>query len=307
MEEKEVKKDSPSLPKIVQKWNLYLAIFNYIKRGKSPSDMVKDFKLTKQKVNYYTNNLKKWGFIAKKGKKAWFTIVQEFSLGTRPKSNLHALQINIPILSGHISGTNWTIKEELKNWTPKYRTFDQLGGITIKNNNNKSITLFAHSRDIKDLKEIDKLSYDLRNWSLQTFLREFGVVLDIINAQVKSLHIATENQELEGLHKEGETFKLDLGKKAEKVFPKDNMNAEAWLDGSPYLHTVETNDKDWKRAYLEMPFSIRDLSNSLYYIAQNYASHVAMVEKGTKTFDKLDKVLEKLDKRLSQTKLTEFL
>lgn len=260
-------------------YGFYLAIFNFIKNGKSPSFISKTLQVSKQKIYYYTKILKSKGIIDKHSNGNWFVKVKTFSLGTRPKSNLHAFQIKIPISTGNIGIKDWEVKEELKNWTPTYKTFKDLGGITVKNNNNKSISLFIHTRDIKELNEIDDLGKDVVNWARETFWRDFQVKLDISKAETKVLHIATQDQTSEEMIKQGEKFELDLNKKAEKVFPKDKIDAKAWIDGSPFSFTAETNDKEWKRAYLNMPFTMKDSLNLLNYIAKNYASHVGIVEK----------------------------
>ena len=55
----------------------------------------------------------------------------------RPTTNLHSLQITIPILKGKIKDSNWQLKNKLNNWIPKYKGLNILGGLTIRNNNNK--------------------------------------------------------------------------------------------------------------------------------------------------------------------------
>jgi hypothetical protein len=285
----------------------YIAIFNYIKQGKSPSFISKELKLPRQNIHYYTKILLDNGIIGKKKNGQWFPLVKELSLGTKPQSNLHALNINIPILSGEIKESNWEVKEELNNWIPTYKTFKELGGLTIKNNNNKSITIFAHTRDIIDLKEIDVLSYDIRNWANKTFRQDFNVVLDINKAEVKVLHIATQDKQSESMIKKGEKFELDLDKKAEKVFPNDKIDAKAWIDGSPFQFTAETNDKEWKRAYLNMPFNMQNTMLAMNYIAKNYASHVGIVEKLNNLLEE-PKVKKHIKKKLntSQTTLNNY-
>lgn len=291
--------------------SFYLAIFNYIKVGKSPSFIKNDLKISKQKVYYYTKQLKQMGFIGKHKNGDWFIKVKTFSLGTRkPHPNLHALHIKIPILSiGNLGVQKWEIREELRNWTPTYKTFTQLGGLTIKNNNNKSISIFVHSREIKDLKEIDVLAYDVRNWALGYFRDTFNTILDIIHTETKTLHLATEDKQSEEMLGKGERFELDLDKKAEKIFPKDKIDGKAWLDGSPFNFTAETNDKEWKREYLSMPFKSRESLQLLHYIAKNYASHVGIVEKLDKllTSSKIRKHIVKKVKEKNQTKLGDFL
>ncbi len=283
--------------------NFLLAVFNRIKQGKIPSFIKKEMGISKQKLYYYTTLLKKQGIIGKHRNGDWYVKVKSFSLGTRQRTNLHALQIYIPILSGKINDSDWEIKEKLNNWTPKYKKLDILGGLTIKNNNNKSISLFAHTRDIKNLKEIDELTINIRNWAYGLFRESFKVILDIMNAEVKTLHIATEDKESEDMIKKGERFELDLGKKAEKILSKDKIDGKAWIDGSPFNFTAETNDKEWKRAYLNMPFNMQNSVHLLDYIAQNYASHVGIVEKLNKLLDE-PKVKRHIKKKAFDSKQT---
>ncbi len=96
-------------------------------------------------------------------------------------------------------------------------------------------------------------------------------------------------------------------KKAEKIFPKDNIDSKAWLDGSPFKFSAESNDKEWKRWYLGMPFMIRDMfilqesmTEKIAYIAENYKSHVGVVEEAHKIF-------KKINKQLKQTSLRKWL
>ncbi|HED05185.1 MAG TPA: hypothetical protein ENI61_00705 [Ignavibacteria bacterium] len=285
--------------------NFLLAIFNKIKRGESPAFISKELGISKQKLYYYTSTLKKKGFIGKHKNGNWFAQVKSFSLGTKKKTNLHALQIYIKILSGKIDDKDWEIKERLRNWTPKYKKLDVLGGLTIKNNNNKSISIFAHTRDLNNLKEIDVLSYNIVNLAYGLFRESYNVILDIYSAEVKTLHIATEDKDSDEMIKKGERFELDLNKRAEKIFPKDKIPAKAWIDGSPYKFTAETNDKEWKRAYLKMPFNMEEIKEMTYYISKNYASHVKIVEQLSKLLEepKIKKHIKKKTFDLKQTTL----
>ncbi len=304
VEAKEVKKRS-------KKTDFYLIVFNLIKKGKNPMDISKTLKISKQRVQYYINHLKNNGNIKKIGYGTWEVKkeVKTSSLGLRgekPKTNLHSLQITIPILRGKIKDNDWQLKNKLNNWLPKYKKLEILGGLTIRNNNNKSITIWAKSRDIKSLNEVDNLSFKIRAY-INEYMKMKGVILDIFNSKVTNLNIATEDKEAQTMLRKGEKFELDLKKRAEQIFPKDNINAKAWIDGSPFKFTAETNDKEWKREYLNMPFRIRDSINllilmvqDLNYVSKNYASHVKLVEKASK-------VMGKLDNRLSQTSLRKWL
>ena len=300
---KEVKKRS-------KKKSFYLTVFNLIKSGERLPGICKILKISKQNLKYYTDKLKAGGHIVRVGYGVWEVKkeVKTFSLGSRvekPITNLHALQINIPIIKGKIT-EEWQTKEKLKNWTPKYKSLEILGGLTIKNNNNKSITIFAKSRNILTLDEVDNLAFKIKAY-INEYMRLRGVALDVFNAQTKNLNLATEDKASESMLRKGEKFELDLMKRAEQIFPKDNINAKAWIDGSPFKFTTESNDKDWKREYLSMPFSIREMlgiqrlmAESISYVAENYKAHVGMVEEGHKIF-------KKLNKKLSQKNLGKWL
>jgi len=319
--EKEVCKE---VKKEVKKTNFYLTIFNLIKQGKRPSEIQSILKITKQNIQYYINYLKNNGFIKKIGYGTWEVKkeVKKSSLGVRdkPTTELHALQIKFPILKGKINDKDWQIKNKLKNWIPRYKTLRNLGGLTIRNNNNKSLTIFAKARDIESLEEVDNLAFKIRLF-IGKFFQSQGVKLDIFNCEVKNIDLETENKDIEKATRRKEKFVLDLNKKSEKIFEKDNINAKAWIDPTPKPFSVGTNDKEWKREYLSMPFRIRDSFGILEatlktlqiqtehtkYLAENIRSHIPAWVNGAKDTKNVLKILKKIDNRLSQTLLLKWL
>ena len=307
---------------MVKSKTFYFSIYNHLKQGTPPSHIKKGketnsicafLNISKQNLNYYLSSLKKKGIIKKgKGLGNWEILkdlsekelLKEFkpskkilSLGTgrKPITNLHAFQINFPILEGKVEDSDWKIKERLKNWIPKYKGLTDLGGLTIKNNNNKSITVFAHARNLKDLTEVHNLAFKIRAFVADYFKKKHNVLLDVFDCQTKNLNLATQDKEAEDMISKGERFELDLNKLAEKIYKKDKMKAKAWIDGSPFKFSAETNDLEWKRNYLRMPFMTRDIMQATHYIAKNYASHVKIVKQASN-------VLEKLNRRLSTRK-----
>ncbi len=300
-----------------KKRDLYFTIINLVKEHTGPYDICSIKGISKQNASYYINFLKKKGILKKIGL-AWEldeSRVKKFldrGEDERPITNLHALNIKFPILWGKIRDNDWTIKEKLNHWLPKYKKLDTLEGLTLKNNNNKSLSVFVKARDIKDIDEVDNLSFKVRAYIYEYFKKE-GVILDCFNCQVKNLNIATEDKEAGKQLRKGERFELNLNKKAEKIFPKDDIDAKAWMDSSPFKG-VETNDKEWKRAYLLMPLMIVRMgqlleiqtknmnifNEKMTFIAENYKSHIGMVEEGHKIF-------KKLNKQLSQRRIREYM
>jgi len=285
-----------------QKDRLTLVV-SLMSKGLTPSKIAKRLKVSKPYISKLIRPLKEKGLIKNKGYGVWevnqnINKLTDFSLGTRinkPTTNLHALQINFPILEGKIKDKNWEIKEKLNHWLPKYKGLIILGGLTLKNNNNKSITVFAKSRNIKKLEDIDILANQIRAYVPQYFKIQ-GVILDNINCKTSNLNIATEDKPAGGMLRKGEKFELKFNKQAEKIFPRDNLSSKAWMDGSPFKFTAETNDKDWKRNYLKMPFTIRDLAilnvefnKNLEVYNKNIKLHLSVLNEIKKAIKRLGK------------------
>ena len=305
----------------VKSKNLYLYdITQNLKLGWKLTDILFLLELSKQNLQYYLTILKNKGVIVKKGYGVWEVKkeVKDISLGTRPITNLHALQIYFPILSGKINDKDWQVKEKLQNWIPKYKKLEILKGLIIKNNNNKSLTIFAKSRDIESLEEVDNLVFKIKAYIFDYFKKE-GVILDVMNCKVTNLNLATEDKEIRELVRKGEKFEFNLNKKAEKILPNDNIDAKAWLDNSPKPGSAETNDKDWKREYLSMPFRVKNLfgliesqlklleiqTRSTTALAQNIEAHIPTWASNQQTQIELKKLRRLISTK--QKKIGDFL
>lgn len=311
--------------------NFYLIIYKRIQKGDYPKKIASDLHISKQSLNYYVSFLKQkqiidrvpiygkvygWKILKALTDKELEKQVKErgkkkFSLGLRkkPRTNLHALQINFPILEGCIKDNDWKIKNKLNNWIPKYKGLNVLGGLTIRNNNNKSISIFAKTRDIKNLEEVDNLAFKIKAFVYDYFKKKHEVTLDIFNCETKNLNLATEDRTSEDMIRKGERFELDLHKLSEKIFPKDKIRAKSWIDGSPFNFSAETNDKEWKRNYLAMPFTIRDISSAMFLLQdynKNLELHTKVQEaqlKNQKEQLKTQKKIQKLLRRLNNGNL----
>lgn len=301
--------------------NFYLRdIFQNIKLGWKPIDIAFLFDTKPQNIQYYINILKDQGIIKKVGYGTWEVKkeLKSFSLGFRPTTNLHSFNINIPILKGKVRDNDWIVSKKLRNWIPKYKKVDNLGGLTLKNNNNRSITIFIKSRDIKDIDEVDNLAFQVRAFCHEYFRKE-GVILDVMNCKTSNLNVATQDKDIKHTLRKGEKFELDLNKKSEKIFRKDDMDAKAWLDNSPKPASAETNDKEWKREYLSMPFRIRDMfalihsqlqlldiqTKSTTALAQNIESHIPSWMSNRKVELELKKIRKVMAEK--QKKLGDFI
>jgi hypothetical protein len=314
---KEVKKPTRE----VKENSFYFTVYNLISLNYSPSQISKKLNISKQQLNHYISKLKALNLISKvsygiweikkevKEKELILMLKQRskgvFSLGTseRPKTNLHALQINFPILSGKINDKDWEVKEKLKNWIPKYTKLQELGGLRVKNNNNKSLTVWAEQREVKNIDEVHNLEHQIRYYIFNYFKNKYNVVLDYLNVETKNLDMATEDKNAESMRGKGEKFVLNLNKIAQKVFPNDKMPAKAWIDGTPYNFSAETNDLDWKREYLNMPFNIKHLIYSMPALEEynkNLKLHIAVQQEQLKTNREIQASIKELTEVLKQ-------
>lgn len=314
--------------KCVNQIMVYMQVYDEIQKGNYPSSIAKKLNFTRQYINKFVKPLKDEGIIKKITNIFWkvnpnlnrnkvyeiiknMLVNQKLSLGTnltKPSTNLHALQLNFPILKGKVKDSDWEIKEQLKNWIPKYTNLDILGGLTIKNNNNKSITVFARSRDLIDLDELEILCNKIKVYIPQ-FFKKHNVVFDVMEIKTKNLHLGTEDKQSESMLKKGEKYTLDLKTKCKKILPKDDRDALAWLDGSPFKFTAETNDLHWKREYLSMPFAIRDMkeamginyraTQTLIAYQEQISLHLEVEKKQLENQIKMNDMLDKLNNHLN--------
>jgi len=145
--------------------NFYLTVYNHIKQGIMPSDICKEFNISKQKLNYYLSSLKRAGCIKKIGYGVWEIsgnfdekkVKQTIRLTKYQPVNIkpdfvrgHAFQFKLKIPKLR----NWDRREEiLKKKGIKFKELNHLLGkgqeIMIKGNKiwltNKSIIIFEKS------------------------------------------------------------------------------------------------------------------------------------------------------------------
>lgn len=308
------------------KKDFYFYIYDKIQKGGNIADIVKETGIKKQNLNFYVNKLKQLSIIERNNKTnvymGWKVLKilskeelekevkvkfkrgkSNLSLGTseRPITNLHALQINFKILSGTIKDKDWETKEKLNNWIPKYTKLTELGGLRVKNNNNKSITIWAEQRNIKNLNEVHNLAYQIRTYIYNYFKLKHNVILDHLNAEVKNLDLATEDKNAESMRGKGEKYSLDLEKQAKKIFPNDNYKAKAWIDGTPFNFSAETNDLEWKDQYLKMPFNIQYLMSTLPALEEynkNLKLHIKVQQEQLQTQKEIQLLLKELRNNL---------
>jgi DNA-binding transcriptional ArsR family regulator len=91
--------------KKVQSNGFYLTLFQYLKDGKTPSQISKEFKISKQNINYYLRKLKDKGLIKRKGYGVW-EITGQIE---------HTLTLSKKTIRGH--AFIWKVKTKEIDWS----------------------------------------------------------------------------------------------------------------------------------------------------------------------------------------------
>jgi len=304
--------------KQVNKTNYLLVVFSEIKSGLYPSQIAVKHSTTKQNISRYIARLKRLNLILKKGYGVWEltplgkksgekviknhlnqTSKHQSSLGTRNETDLHALNLKVPIIKGNldlIKDFNGYTQKKFNNWIPQYKKFLNPIGFTIKNNNNKSISLNIFSRRIINLNEINQLIIRTLLF-VQTILKEKDVFIDVAEAEVKTFHICMKDKDLEKVLNKGTTIEVKLGRNREKILPMDNpKEAVVWTDNSPFRGR-ETNDIAYTKKMLLMPEKVDRIEN----IMVNWTNNIDDYNKNLKLHIKVQKGQLKVQKETLKT------
>lgn len=237
----------------------------------NPSTIAKLENTKVQNIVYYYKRLK--NYVKKVGygtyeiinPKKFEQLIEEVknrSLGMseKPKINLHALQIEIPILEDNSKDDIWDYESEMKNWLAKYKKIEHPIGLTLRKTP-KNVILYLHKRNLENLSDMTPLLMKAVIFTYH-YLLEKGIKLDILEAKSNNLHITISDKFLQNLPK-GTVIEVNLDKKPNQILEKDTLEeAKVWTDASPY-RGVETNDIDYASKYLMMPEMVFKLQQSL--------------------------------------------
>lgn len=317
------------LQKELQIQNLKLCIVDVIRNFGGAKDVCSRLKIKYSALSYHLKSLKDLGIIEKKGYGTW-QLTSSFekktnkeildfldekkrtskksSLGTRnPKqAHLHALNINIPIVSGNVN-LEGGYETKLKNWVQYTKKLPNMG-VTLRNNNNKSLSVYIWSREIFDTLAIPSLCHAYVHGVCSLFKQE-GVTLDYFGWRVTTFHLMIRNEDFDKVLNKGMKVEVLLGRGTEKISENDvTQEAKAWVDSSPYAG-IETNDLAYYKNYINMPENIAKTSmlmerfmNEFLPIHREHAinikTHTAVLKDISKGFAKFNKLLSERQKKL---------
>jgi len=296
--------------KEVQKRNLYLYICNKINEGVSISDICFNLEFKKQRMQYHLSLLKQHKVIKKISYSVWEVqnnykdlinamlearSTKTYSLGASKDRtiNLHALNIETKILKGTINfkDIDGYLQKSFNNWKPQYKKIFTPLGLTWRNNNNKSISIFIWSRDINKLSEVPILINKAALFTANE-LKKHGVIIDVLDYKVKNLNLSVKDKEINKVLNKGESISVFLNR---PTTLNPEVEAKAWADTSPYK-CLETNDLGYMENYIRMPENVANLMalNVRHYknielYNENITKHLAVLSEMSETLKEIKK------------------
>jgi len=174
--------------------------------------------------------------------------------------DIHAIQLKIPIKKGKINLKKYggRVNKEFRNWIPEYLDIYQPLNLTLRNNNNKSISVFVGSHRIFKLSDILTILSHTQIFIYRWFL-DRGVELDLYRSAVINTDLWRQDKFAEEKLRKGDRIKVKFDKLRAKLTPNDpNQPSIAMFDTSPRPGR-ESNDIDYAYAELRMPFNIESI------------------------------------------------
>lgn len=214
----------------------YFTILDLLKKGKNPSTISKELKVSKQKVNYYLRQLKNEGKLIKKGYGVWeVKEVKTLTSNTLPKRPKE--------IRGH--AFIWTVKIPKKiHWQDRLKSesFTLIRGLTpriiVKGCKvwlgKKTITVYVpHSF-------YGRSSVESRKYAVINLLEILGLLESKLSVNLRP-YVFKPSREHYGMIKND--LAIQHNRKGEKLHIHDNLEGEwLWIDDSLSLGELETKD-----------------------------------------------------------------
>lgn len=309
------------------KLNLTFRVLGLFNRGFYAKQIADKLKISSARVSQVKSWLEKNGYITREVRSSVMILkltergenaIKKHKLNLTPyrmhdKSEAHDIFIKIPILKrppSEIEGFWDSVNDKLPNQIQRFKTIRKPHRITWRETISKgknSLCIQASHRPLKSVNEVTNLVNRLTFYTVSYFA-DLGYVLDWGNTSLENIHITTRDEDSMELSQKGNQFKVFLGRPRSKFYPKDpKQEAYVEIDGTP---NPEGNWESNDRKHAELRAVMPEMVNKMLMLQERqieqmsvYAEHLNAhipVLKG------MDKLLKKLDKRISQRSLKEF-
>lgn len=264
--------------------------------GISRKKVAEHLNLSMSTMASYWNKARKDGYFKKIGY-GLFVLTksgEETSAGVRRKDetliNVHAIQLAFPILEDNSQDSFWDkVNDKFKNSKVMWKYIQAPIGLTIQKNT-KQVTVQIWSQEVENPEDIESLSMRAAIY-VWMYLKDNGVIVDILQVNKKTVEIAIRNKQIEGIIPKGNTVRIDLGRDAKKIFKDDRKEpGQSWLCPTP-KRSVETNDILYAQEYLRTPMMVHTILDIQERHSKNIELHLSVMKEMRDGLAKLNKTL----------------
>jgi DNA-binding transcriptional ArsR family regulator len=305
-------KEVKEVKQLTSKNDFYFTIFNLLKENKTPSQISKELKLSKQKISYYLRRFKEWGIVEKKGYGVW-------ELKRSKTIDLeHAIKWSDKKIRGH--AFIWKVKTKQFNWIELLKSYkinySLVRGYTPR--------IFINNFKVW-LGKDSIIIYDNRSFYGKNAIqsRKYAVhgLKSVLEALQKQLHINLGKYLFKPTREHYSMIKNELARqyndKGDKLIIKDDLDGEwLWIDDSESLNELETGGKgitkdraglnlnvqnwynDMKKTNFEVTptfliEAIKGITANQIYMDRNTVKHFEVLENLNKAINELREELKK--------------
>ena len=298
-----------------------LTVLKLISKNYYAKQIADELKKSKTTVHRHIERLKKWGhihedvrstckiyIITERGK----TAIKENKLpetsyiSTRMRLGTH-LRVYIPVLKeGRVPDGFWTtINTRFKNSVIKHKDISHyIDGTSVKGTS-RGIEIAIKHREIPTIKQMLPLVTRSVFWAVG-FFSGYGYKLDVMNFYVNDIHNTIWTKETGEVAEKSGKFIVAFPWNRKKITPRDpDQQAKAWFDRTPEPN-LETNDIGYEEAFIRMPIVVGQNAETISKLTEQMAIYAKHLNAHIPVLRGMEKLIKKLDRRISQRKLGEF-
>lgn len=281
----------------------------------SEKPLMEKLNLKRTTLEYYLNMLEKEGFLSRIPKtrpvfweitnsgKAQRELCQNLSLSVNKKDlRLHNFSIEIPIIKDTSTGF-WEKSWKLNGWKKQFKRLQHIG-VSVERTP-KTLTINLQPQEIREENlsgmifsvvmavggYLAKEGIELDFWGLRVSRQEYGSPEELVRAQVEK----------------GMTYRQSLGRPQEKIMANDvPKEAFVWFDKSKGPER-DTNDLAHMRKTAMMPEKIDRMETFLNGLQPFLGAYTEQIKVHLEVMNGISRMVKKLNNRLDQKNLKEFL
>jgi DNA-binding PadR family transcriptional regulator len=282
----------------------------------SQKEMQEKSNFSKGYVSKWLNDLEKEGILIKigisrpqfwqvteKGKQTLEANVSYPSLSMSAKAfRLHNFSVELPILRDNSTGF-WEKSWDMNGWKKQFKRLQDVGVSVERTPRTLTINFQPQSCGEERVFPLAMAG----TVAVMGYLAKQGIELDLFSARISRQEYGSPEPLVQAQTEKGMTFRQSLDRPQEVILPNDKpKEAFVWFDSSVGPER-DTNDLAHMRNTALMPERVERLETSLSGLQPFLEAYTEQIKVHLEVMNGISKMVKKLNKRLDQKSLKEFL